>query len=320
MKQAYSIASVVWLILLVQPTAYGGKLSRAREAVRSQPKPASKSAPSRSDDEDDDDDDGGVLSGISAVVRSVSNESSSDKRQRRERRRVNDRRPHRSPRRPRISFHASSNTWCEPTWNEPVVTETIIYPEPIERTERVYVEPTLPPVERPVFSESVVPIEPWRKRLEVLYGNDLEDVNAFGLGLLLQQPTGIGFDTNLRLFREDYLGQRDHLWLGDANLTFELINESIFQARAGIGLGWLTDAYGGNAGLNLTLGADLFLTDSVVMSGEVDFGSVGDADLLHARATVGYVIDHVELFAGYDHYDIGGVEINSLMSGIRFRF
>ena len=68
------------------------------------------------------------------------------------------------------------------------------------------------------------------------------------------------------------------------------------------------------------VGADWHMMPSLVTSGELDFGSLGDADVLHGRVTVGYLLDRVELFTGYDHFDIGGVKIGSLMTGFRFRF
>ena len=63
------------------------------------------------------------------------------------------------------------------------------------------------------------------------------------------------------------------------------------------------------------------LWERLQLTGEVDYGAIGDADLFHARATVGYGLsDHLEWFAGYDQLNVGSVVIDGLVTGIRFRF
>ena len=241
MKQPNRLSLMLLFILCCQTAAFGGRLSKVRKAVRSEPKHHATSSKGNShpdnsrkdrDDEDDDNDDG-VLAGIGKVVRDVSTSHSAPKRPPKKR----HQRPRRPRRSPRIDLFASSSTWCEPSWSEPVITETVIYSEPVVTRERVYVEPT-PPQVVPTIShpESFINVAPWRNRLEFAYGNNFDDVNSLGLGLLLQKPSSVGFDASLRLFREDYFDERDHLWLGDANVTYELINRPMFQARAGIGV------------------------------------------------------------------------------------
>lgn len=163
-------------------------------------------------------------------------------------------------------------------------------------------------------------IDPWYVRFGMDYATDIDDVSRFGFDLLANATGGLGVDTGARLFREKGQGYRDHLWIGDFNIVYELMPTDWLRPRAGIGLNWLADRYGAEAGLNLTCGADV-LFGPVTLASDFDFGTLGSADLIHWRATAGLMQnDALEWFAGYDHLDIGGVEIRGVVAGLRVRF
>ena len=176
-----------------------------------------------------------------------------------------------------------------------------------------------------VVTERAVAVDPFdvlpdfQVRFEIDYAGDEADVDRSGFGLLLNATAGFGIDTGARIFRESSDDFRDHLWLGDFNIVYELFPNEFVRTRAGIGFNWLSDAYGSDAGLNLTLGTELF-AGPIIFTGEVDMGTLGDADLFHGRLTAAISNgDHVEFFAGYDFLDIGGTEIRGAVAGIRFR-
>lgn len=176
-----------------------------------------------------------------------------------------------------------------------------------------------------VVTERAVAVDPFdvlpdfQVRFEIDYAGDEADVDRSGFGLLLNATAGLGIDTGARIFRESSDDFRDHLWLGDFNIVYELFPNEFVRTRAGIGFNWLSDAYGSDAGLNLTLGTELF-AGPIIFTGEVDMGTLGDADLFHGRLTAAISNgDHVEFFAGYDFLDIGGTEIRGAVAGIRFR-
>ena len=75
-----------------------------------------------------------------------------------------------------------------------------------------------------------------------------------------------------------------------------------------------------DAGLNFTLGADFYPNDPFIVSGEIDWGWLGAADLFHGRVSLGVIHHGWEMFAGYDYYHIGDVEIDGPMLGLRFWF
>jgi hypothetical protein len=148
-----------------------------------------------------------------------------------------------------------------------------------------------------------------------------DDLSQFGFDFLANATAGFGIDTDVRMLREHGVGFRDHLWLGDVNIVYELFPSEYVRPRVGVGVNWLADNYGGEAGLNLTVGADVQLLSRLTLTGEADFGTLGDSDFFHANATVGLQqSENVEWYAGYDYLDIGGVQIESLVGGLRFRF
>ena len=163
--------------------------------------------------------------------------------------------------------------------------------------------------------------DPWHARFGIQYGIDTDDLSHFGFKLLANRHGGIGVDADARILRESGVSFRDHLWLGDFNIVYELFPSASVRPRAGIGVTWLADRIGGEAGLNLTIGTDVKITRNVFFATEADFGSLGDADFFHAQATLGILQNEsVEWYVGYDHLDIGGVRIKSGIAGLRFHF
>ncbi len=165
-------------------------------------------------------------------------------------------------------------------------------------------------------------LKPWNVRLGIEYVGDTDDnLFQFGFDFLANATAGFGVDTDIRMLREHGVDFRDHLWLGDVNIVYELFPSEYVRPRVGIGVNWLADSYGSEAGLNLTVGADVQLLSRLSLTGEADFGTLGDSDFFHANATVGLQqSENVEWYAGYDYIDIGGLEIASIVGGLRFRF
>ncbi len=183
------------------------------------------------------------------------------------------------------------------------------------------VEELSTPVEHTIVDSSLHwSPSPYQVRFEIDYAGDESDVSRMGFGLLANATRGLGVDTGVRLFREKGSDFRDHLWLGDFNVTYELHASKHMRTRAGIGVNFLADGYGADAGLNLTAGADIFL-GPLTFTGEADLGTVGDADLFHGRISAAFrCSDQMESFVGYDYVDIGGVEFSGLLAGVRFRY
>ncbi|MEZ6114963.1 MAG: hypothetical protein R3C28_00070 [Pirellulaceae bacterium] len=162
----------------------------------------------------------------------------------------------------------------------------------------------------------------WNARFRADYGGDFDQLSRFGFDFLAVADRSFGIDTSVNMNWEELSPfDRDHLWLGDVNLVYELVHTQRFKGRAGAGVQWLADSYGGEAGFNLTLGVDWQIAKRLIATGEVDLGTLGAAEHFHTKATLGYALgDNVEWFASYDHRDIGGVVIDGVSTGLGFRF
>ena len=164
-------------------------------------------------------------------------------------------------------------------------------------------------------------VEPWHARFAIQYASDSDELSQFGFDFLANETHGFGIQTGINLHREKGFDYRDHLWQGDVNIVYELFASPHVRARAGLGVNWLADSYGAEAGVNMTLSADVELISNVILAGEVDYGTLGDADYFHGRATLGIqTMGKFEYFAGYDYVDIGGAKIDGVVAGLRVRF
>jgi hypothetical protein len=197
-----------------------------------------------------------------------------------------------------------------------------VVPAPPQPVYQPVVNPIVeqPTIESDYFVNSAKSFD-WGIRLTAVGGTDFDDIAFGSFGLLLQNPSGLGVDTSVKMIRESGMDFRDHLYIGDVNVVYEPIATQNFRVRVGVGINWLGDSYSGDAGFNMTSGFDLRLTDQILATGEVDFGSIGDADITHARLGLGRLVSqNTEWVVGYDHLNIGGVTIGSAFTGLQFRF
>ncbi|MEM6329424.1 MAG: hypothetical protein AAF790_04155 [Planctomycetota bacterium] len=161
--------------------------------------------------------------------------------------------------------------------------------------------------------------KPWLGRVGLEIGDAGGGVDRTGFRFLLEGEHGFGVGFDWNLFTEELPGGgHDELHLGEVNLLYRLIETDRTLIRAGVGAAWLGDAHATDAGVNFTLMADHALADPLVLSAEIDFGTLGDAQTLHAAAGVGVMLDRCEVFGGYDYRRIGDVELKGPMVGLRF--
>jgi len=115
-------------------------------------------------------------------------------------------------------------------------------------------------------------------------------------------------------------GRHDQLWLGDCNLLYRFAQCERSQWRVGIGLNWLDDPIETNYGFNFTYGFDLFPIKPLVLSTELDWGTLGSAEAFHFRSTAGVVIHGLEAYVGYEYRDIDRFQFSGLVAGVRLWF
>ena len=92
------------------------------------------------------------------------------------------------------------------------------------------------------------------------------------------------------------------------------------QWRAGVGVNWLADQASPEVGVNFTYGFDWFPRRPWTLSSVIDVGTLGGSSLFHNRSTAGVMLGAMELFAGYDYFQIGTFNIHGPVAGIGYRF
>ena len=165
------------------------------------------------------------------------------------------------------------------------------------------------------------PREPWCARVSIQGGTDFDDLTQGSLGLTLHFPGSRGLDSNVSVFHESGTGSSDTLLLGDVNLARYLLLGDHFRLLFGYGVNWLSDSLGSETGINFTTGFDWHLAPRWWMTGELDLGSIGDAGLTHLQIGIGRALGRSTVWAtDYSSYDIGGISIKTIFSGLQFRF
>ena len=137
----------------------------------------------------------------------------------------------------------------------------------------------------------------------------------------LRHGLRLGLDASID-HRQEKLSrfEEDNLWTGDANLVFRFAQNEWMQMRSGAGLNWLADGDDTNLGFNFTYGADVMPLNPLVFSSEIDWGRLGQTSLFHSHTTVGVEFHHVELYTGFDYYDVGNTQIHGWLLGTRLWF
>jgi len=177
---------------------------------------------------------------------------------------------------------------------------------------------------RPGYMRIPVDAEPGRRfagRLRVDYADNFDDLERIGGRLLLSTSTRFGLDTGMSRFEESlHGGAYDHLWLGNLNVVYRFAQSPRSQWRIGLGMNWLDDPIDTDYGFNFTYGFDFFPRRPWVFSTEIDWGTLGHAELFHFRTTAGAILGPVESYVGYEYWDIDRAQSNALLAGVRVWF
>jgi hypothetical protein len=153
------------------------------------------------------------------------------------------------------------------------------------------------------------------------YADDFDTQSYIGGSAHLRTSPLYGFDVEWKYRREDLARSRhDKLWTGDANFVYQLLSVQMISMRAGGGVAWLVDDDDTQAGFNLTYGADFFVKRPWMMTIEFDLGRVGGDSLSHARGTIGYVWGQIELYTGWDWFEIDDREFDGVIGGVTLWF
>ena len=316
-----SLASLLIFLLLMQPAwlhAGGGKLQQVREEVRQEKKPDSREQEAADQKQEDDEDDDSWSFGDeddSIVVEGLWGEIATS------------------------CWLVGLSLWVLPAnlvgdnyhnqfgfrpypyaddcaglmWNLDPPPVRIGPPQPLESNAadwRVEVPPT---PERPGWS--------WSGRVFVEESNDFDGLNRVNGQVLIDTIGRVGFQASWSYLTEELdCGCQDELWLGDANLTFLFAQSEKVQLRTGLGCRWLADDGDSDFGVNFLYGGDFYPVKPLIVSTFLELGSLGEAFVVHGRATAGVILSRFEFFGGYDWLRIGSVDLHGPVVGVRLWF
>lgn len=322
-----------YLAALVATTAGqagAGQLSKARNAARGAAPEAKPAAPPNS----------GKLDQAREAARPQRSERRDEDHGHREARR----RPRRQPARHCGSWSfAGAGLWSIPRHTTYVIEQPVVVPTPVVGQAVVVPPPPAPAYEphEPITPElrstfaafphageqgflDVQPsclAKPWLGAVRFELGSDFDGLSRSGLAAQLEGSMGWGLDFKYDTYRESLAGGGyDELRIVDLNAMYRVVETNHSLIRVGMGVNFLGDAIGTEAGVNFTVKADFAPVRPFVLSTELDMGTVGHAETLHTAATLGVMTDRVELFGGYDYRRVGDAELQGPMLGLRLWF
>jgi hypothetical protein len=162
------------------------------------------------------------------------------------------------------------------------------------------------------------PLRRWTARVSVERGSDFSGLERIGGQVILDSSSRWGLHSSFNGYYEEHRHCRcDETFIGDVNVRYRFAQSEWAQMYAGLGVRFLSDRWDGEAGINFLYGGDFFPAQPVVFSWQVDGGSLGHAGVFHGRATLGVLWRRWELFGGYDYLNIGGVDLQGPMLGLR---
>ena len=158
----------------------------------------------------------------------------------------------------------------------------------------------------------------WSLRVRGEYGDSFDGLTRFGGRALWESRHRFGIDTSVDYRRESLAsGQQDELWTGDFNLVFRFAQSEQLVMHTGLGANYLTGDGSTDLGFNFTYCADWFPWQPWIVSVETDWGWLGSAGAFHGRATLGANLQNIEVYTGYDYFDVGSAQIGGLVAGIQ---
>lgn len=156
------------------------------------------------------------------------------------------------------------------------------------------------------------------RRIQFEFGSDFDDIDRWAVRFLLEGTSGWGLDGDWNYYTERVSpGVQDHLHVGDVNVLFRLVETERIQGRLGIGVNWFDSGSVSDVGINGTVKVDVYPVQPIIMSGEVDYGTLGDAEMFHGMVSLGVNWRRAEIFAGYDYRKIGPVKLEGPMFGVQ---
>lgn len=150
------------------------------------------------------------------------------------------------------------------------------------------------------------------------------DVGRFTASVRVLLPAPVELHGGYSVYLEPLpVGGVEALALGRLGVAWRVIDEDDVHLRLGGSLRHWQDYAGARFGGEVLAGLEMFPADPLVLGIEAAAGIVGDAWAIDVRATIGAMIDVVEIYAGWHHLALealngsGGVELTGPLVGVR---
>lgn len=158
-----------------------------------------------------------------------------------------------------------------------------------------------------------------RGQLQVDIGTTYDGLQRGTISGTVDSHRGVGLDSKLTLWVEPQaVESTDSTLLGDVGIRFALVSTPAFQLRLGVGPRFQVDAVSKSAGVNGSLGVELYPFDPVVVRIDGDAGNLGKAFVYEAQTSVGVLLRRTEILGGVSTLHVGEVALNTAFAGIRF--
>jgi hypothetical protein len=174
-----------------------------------------------------------------------------------------------------------------------------------------------------LISYDTLPEDSWWRsythsfRFTTEFGTNFDNQQLLGGKMLWEHTSRWGWDARCITLREQHATEDNDVWLGDTNVLIRFAQHEKWQFRGGVGLNWFAEDARADLGVNFTYGVDCYPMRPLILSSEVDIGTLGKSYLFHWQTTCGVHWRGVETYVGYDYADIGPAQFNMFLCGIR---
>ena len=122
----------------------------------------------------------------------------------------------------------------------------------------------------------------------------------------------------VRMFYEKLSAtQSDRLWIGSIGAHYVFAQSERAQLRSGLGLRVMPDGNDQFMGAYFSYGMDLYPMRPLILSVNGDIGGLNGAAVGTLRATLGAIVDQVEVYGGYEGFWLGDVDLSMALLGAR---
>ncbi len=122
---------------------------------------------------------------------------------------------------------------------------------------------------------------------------------------------------DVRVYGEREAGRTDTLTLGTLAVNYLFALAPGVQVRSGAGLRWLPDGDQTHLGALFSYGADFYPGSPLVLSVAGDVGAMNDTVNGTLRGTVGAVFDQIEVYGGYEALWVEDIDLGLWVFGAR---